>query len=62
MTFQKFKADKLFDGYRFLADDQVLITDEKGFIRDIVNKSDAGDDVQELTGILTLVSSTVIVI
>ena len=53
MTFQKFKADKLFDGYRFLADDQVLITDEKGFIRDIVNKSDAGDDVQELTGILT---------
>ena len=53
MAFQKFKADKLFDGYRFLEDDKVLITDLDGVIEDIVSDSEAGDDVQQFSGILS---------
>ena len=53
MGFQKFKADKLFDGYRFLEDDKVLITDQEGVIEDIVSDNEAGDDVQQFSGILS---------
>jgi cytosine/adenosine deaminase-related metal-dependent hydrolase len=53
MTFRKFKADKLFDGYRFLEDDKVLVTDEEGAIEDIISVGDAGDDVQSFDGILS---------
>ncbi len=53
MAFKKFKADKLFDGYRFLEDDKVLVTDEEGVIEDIISVSDAGDDVRSFNGILT---------
>jgi cytosine/adenosine deaminase-related metal-dependent hydrolase len=53
MGFEKFKADKLFDGYRFLEDDKVLVTGEEGVIEDIISVSDAGDDVQSFDGILT---------
>lgn len=53
MDFKKFKADKLFDGYRFLEDGKVLITDEGGVIRDIVAESEAGDDIQQFPGILS---------
>jgi cytosine/adenosine deaminase-related metal-dependent hydrolase len=53
MAFKKFKARKLFDGYRFLEDDKVLVTDEKGVIEDIISVSDSGDDVQSFDGILT---------
>lgn len=53
MAYRKFKADKLFDGYRFLEDDKILITDEDGVIQDIVTASEAGDDVQQLSGILS---------
>ena len=53
MAFQKFKADKLFDGYRFLEDDKVLITDLDGVIEDIVSDSEAGDNVQQFSGILS---------
>jgi cytosine/adenosine deaminase-related metal-dependent hydrolase len=49
----KFHADKLFDGYDFLARDKVLITDEEGTVRDIVPAGEAGDDIQELKGILS---------
>jgi len=48
----KFKADKLFDGYRFLEDDKVLITSTTGVVQDIVSLSEAGDDVQHFKGIL----------
>ena len=40
MAFQKFKADKLFDGYRFTDDDKVLITDEAGVIEDIIAETE----------------------
>lgn len=53
MAYLKFKADKLFDGYRFLEDDKVLITDEEGVIQDIVAKSEAGDDIKQFPGILS---------
>ncbi len=52
MAFKKFKAGKLFDGYRFLEEDKVLITDEDGTIEAIVPVADAGDDIQQFEGIL----------
>ena len=53
MAYLKFKADKLFDGYRFSEENAVLITDEEGVIEDIVAIDEAGDDVQQLGGILS---------
>jgi aminodeoxyfutalosine deaminase len=53
MGYRKFKADKLFDGYRFLEGNKVLITDEEGTIEDIVSTEDAGVGVQHFEGILT---------
>jgi cytosine/adenosine deaminase-related metal-dependent hydrolase len=52
MIFKKFKADRLFDGYRFLEGDKVLITKEDGTVEAIVPLPEAGDDVQQLSGIL----------
>ena len=52
MAFQKFKADKLFDGYHFLKGVNVLITDEEGVIQDIIAENEAGEDVQQFSGIL----------
>ena len=51
MGYRKFRADRLFDGHRF-RDGEVLITDEQGTVEAIVPQSEAGDDVQEITGIL----------
>ncbi len=53
MGLLKFKADQLFDGYRLHGSDKVLITDESGMVEDIVPASDAGDDVQTFSGILS---------
>ncbi|MGB2703175.1 MAG: amidohydrolase family protein, partial [Chitinophagaceae bacterium] len=53
MGYYKFKADKLFDGHRFLEQNKVLITDEEGMVEAIVPVEEAGDDVQQLEGILT---------
>jgi aminodeoxyfutalosine deaminase len=53
MSFRKFKADQLFDGYRFHDSDSVLITDETGKVNDIVSLTDAGDDIETFSGILT---------
>lgn len=53
MRFRKFKADRLFDGYRFHGNDAVLITDDLGTVQDIVSLPHAGDDIQNLNGILT---------
>jgi aminodeoxyfutalosine deaminase len=51
MGYRKFKADKLFDGYKF-RELSVLVTDENGTIEDIIPEDESGDDVQELEGIL----------
>lgn len=53
MGYRKFKADKLFDGHRFLEEDKVLITDDDGRIEAIVPAADAGDDIQQFEGIIS---------
>ncbi|MEI9809989.1 MAG: hypothetical protein WDO16_20160 [Bacteroidota bacterium] len=53
MGFKKFRADQLFDGYKMLNDQHVLITGESGIVEDIVNMAEAGDDVQQFSGILS---------
>jgi len=53
MNYRKFKADQLFDGYRFLEEGKVLITHEDGTIEAIVPGEDAGDNIEQHEGILT---------
>ena len=53
MSYRKFNADNLFDGYRLLGEGQVLITEEAGKISAIVPVSEAGDDVEKMDGILS---------
>ena len=53
MAYRKFKADQLFDGYRLHGNDKVLITDDSGKIQNIVAASEAGNDVQAFSGILS---------
>jgi aminodeoxyfutalosine deaminase len=53
MAYCKFQADQLFTGYKLLAQNNVLITDEEGIVQDIVSPESAGDDIQLLKGILT---------
>jgi cytosine/adenosine deaminase-related metal-dependent hydrolase len=53
MTFQKLKANFLFDGYCFRNTNEVLITDEKGEIIDIIDELEAGDNIQHFEGILS---------
>ncbi len=53
MSYFKFKADKLFDGYHFSNEDAVLVSEEDGTIEDIVLLKDAGDDIQYFSGILS---------
>jgi len=53
MNYRKFKADQLFDGYRFLEEDRVLITREDGTIEAIVPGTDAGDDIEQHEGIIS---------
>ncbi|MBM3415133.1 MAG: amidohydrolase family protein [Bacteroidetes bacterium] len=53
MAFNKFKADRLFDGYRFCEPGSVLITDESGKMQAIVPETEAGDDIWQAEGIIT---------
>lgn len=53
MSFRKFRAEKLFDGYNLHENEDVLITDDTGVIKDIVAAHEAGDDIENLTGILS---------
>ncbi|HYK55187.1 MAG TPA: amidohydrolase, partial [Flavisolibacter sp.] len=52
MKYRKFKADKIFDGYRFW-EDHVLIADESGTIESVVPAPDAGDGIESFEGILS---------
>ena len=52
MSYRKFNADNLFDGYRFRGEGQVLMTDENGKISGIVPVQEAGDGIEKLEGIL----------
>jgi aminodeoxyfutalosine deaminase len=53
MRYRKLRADRLFDGYRFRNDDDVLVIDEEGVVRDMVAFADAGDNIEQLNGILS---------
>jgi aminodeoxyfutalosine deaminase len=53
MAYRKFKADRLFDGYHLYGNDKVLITDDSGKVESIVTVSEAGDDIQTFSGILS---------
>jgi hypothetical protein len=52
MIYRKFRADRLFDGYNLRDDDAVLITAEDGKIEAIVPVEEAGDNIEQLQGIL----------
>lgn len=52
MAVIKFKGTQLFDGYQLLHD-KVLICSEEGEIIDLVSSSEAGEEIQELQGILS---------
>jgi len=51
MAYRKFRADRLFDGDRF-REGEVLITDENGKVEAIVPESEAGNDAEQVAGIL----------
>lgn len=53
MSYRKFKADYIFTGHEVLHRNYVLITNSEGKIIEIVDKKDAGDDVELFKGILT---------
>ena len=53
LSYQKYQADYLFTGTSLLDQNQVLITDQKGVIVDIVNEKDAGGDIQQFKGMLS---------
>jgi len=53
MAYRKFKADQLFDGHHLHGNDKVLITDDSGKVQSLVPVSEAGEDVQTFSGILS---------
>lgn len=52
MSYLKFKATHIFDGYS-LHDNVVLVTKENGTVESLVDIADAGEDIKEYNGILT---------
>ncbi len=52
MRYRKFRADYLFTGEKLLTGENVLITDDEGKIINLVNESDAGEDVEVFEGII----------
>ncbi|MFT3947542.1 MAG: amidohydrolase family protein [Agriterribacter sp.] len=53
MAYCKFRADQLFTGYTLLNENHVLITSPNGTVEDIVTPENAGEGIQQLSGILT---------
>jgi len=53
MGYYKFRGDQLFDGYRFREKDEVLIMKEDGSFSNILPSAEAGDDIQDKTGIIS---------
>lgn len=53
MAFRKFRANQIFTGDNLLHNDEVLITDEDGTIEAIVSLAEAGEDIQQVNGILS---------
>ena len=53
MGYRKFKADFIFDGSTLQSSNNILITDEEGVIKTIVDEQDAGSDIEVFNGILS---------
>src|SRR5687768_1770154 len=53
MQYRKLTADKIFNGFTWLKENEMVIISESGVIQDILNKEDAADGVEHLNGILT---------
>ncbi len=53
MAYRKFQADYLFTGIDLMNNTSVLITDEKGEVKDIVGYGQAGEGVEIFSGILS---------
>ena len=53
MSYRKFKADYIFTGTNMLNGNNILITKPDGEIDTIVNETDAGDNVEIYSGIIT---------
>ena len=53
MSYHKFQASQLFTGTEMLGPDAVLIANEQGQIETITTRKDAGEDVQQLEGVLS---------
>ncbi len=51
--YQKFQADQVFTGTQLLDGRPVLVVREDGSVEDIIAKEDAGEDIQQLNGLLT---------
>lgn len=51
--YRKFTADHIFSGKEMLSHDTVLITDPLGVIVDLVDKKEAGGDIEVLNGLLS---------
>jgi cytosine/adenosine deaminase-related metal-dependent hydrolase len=50
MKYRKFKGDKMFSGFGFIDNEQVLITDEQGVVVELTTSIDAGEDIEQFTG------------
>jgi len=52
MMYRKFSADYLFTGSSIIDNNHILITNGEGEIIKIINKSEAGDDIEKYNGML----------
>jgi aminodeoxyfutalosine deaminase len=53
MSYRKLKADYLFDGYKVLSEDRVLVCRQDGTIEEMISASAAGDGIEKFSGIIT---------
>ncbi len=52
MQYRKIKAANLFDGYKFLGENKVLLLHLNGTVEVIIDESEAGDDIEKVEGII----------
>ncbi len=50
MKYRKFKGDKMFNGFGFLDNEHVLITDEQGTVIELTTTQDAGEQIEQFDG------------
>jgi aminodeoxyfutalosine deaminase len=52
MQYRKIKGNNIFDGYQFVGEDKVLVSQADGTIEAIIDEKDAGEEVQVFDGII----------